>query len=286
MRGISLLDDILFKMVFGTAPNQALLRALLNALLGLTGKEKIAELEILNPLLDRDHALQKGVILDVRARDARGWQFNVEVQVAGEPAFVERALYYLTRLFADQLERGDPYTRINRTIGIALVDFVLFKDLEALHSTYRMREMATGRPLTDVLELHFIELSKFKGDRPQELRTPFEKWLHVLKFGELYGDRLESIPEELKDEEGIVPALEQLRRASASEQVREILELRRKAEHDEATRLERAQNEGIELGVEKGRQESLRETALKMRDAGMDAETILKITGLRLEDLE
>jgi len=35
-------------------------------------------------------------------------------------------------------------------------------------------------------------------------------------------------------------ALDEMRRASASQDVREMIEFRRKAEHDEASRLERA----------------------------------------------
>ncbi len=58
--------------------------------------------------------------------------------------------------------------------------------MEDLHSTYRLHDRRHDRELTDLLELHFLELVKFRRDKPHELRTPFEKWLHVLKFGDLY----------------------------------------------------------------------------------------------------
>jgi flagellar biosynthesis/type III secretory pathway protein FliH len=135
------------------------------------------------------------------------------------------------------------------------------------------------------------------------MRTPFEKWLHALKFGEmLYGERGSSIPDELRQEEGIEMALDAMRRASASEEVREMIEFRRKAEHDEATRLEQARNEGVDQGVKKGveqgmkegmeqgtakgRREALIATARKMREAGMDEETIRTITGLAPGDID
>lgn len=135
-----------------------------------------------------------------------------------------------------------------------------------------------------------IELAKFCGDRPRELRTPFEKWLHVLKFGELYEDRGRSIPEVLREEEGIEMAVEKTRQPSASEQVREMIEFRRKAEHDEATRLESARLDGLEKGRQEGREEGERKAAKalarKMREAGMDTETTQRITGVRPEDLD
>ncbi|MBI4864444.1 MAG: Rpn family recombination-promoting nuclease/putative transposase, partial [Candidatus Riflebacteria bacterium] len=182
----SLLNDIVFKIVFGTEANRSLLRALLNALLGLTGPERITELHILNPQLDREHSTQKGAILDVKAHDSGGKLYNIEVQLADRPAYVERVLYYLARLFSSQLETGDAYGLIAKTIGISLVDFPLFADLADLHSTYRMYDEKHSMTLTDMLELHFIELSKFRRDKPRELRTPFERWLHILKFAELY----------------------------------------------------------------------------------------------------
>jgi len=72
MSGYSLLNDIIFKIVFGSASSVPVLRALLNALLGLQGSARIAELEILNPALDKEHLLDKGVVLDVKARDGQG----------------------------------------------------------------------------------------------------------------------------------------------------------------------------------------------------------------------
>ena len=73
------------------------------------------------------------------------------------------------------------------------------------------------------------------GDKPHELRTPFEKWLHVLKFGELYEGEPAMLPEVLRQEEGLAMALESMRKAQASDEVRELIELRLKARHDEAT---------------------------------------------------
>lgn len=296
MDDLYLLNDIIFKVVFGSSTSQPTLRALLNALLGLTGPERIVDLEILNPNLDKEYLLDKGVVLDVRARDGGRRLYNIEVQVAGHPAYAERAVYYLARLFSSQLERGEAYSRIARTIGISLCDFALFPELQDLHSTYRLYDRQHERELTDILEIHFIELAKFRRDKPHELRTPFEKWLHVLKFGGLYETGRGAVPEALKQEEGIEMALEGMRRARASEEVRELIEARRKAEHDYATRMEQAMEEGLarglargrelgleqgrELGLEQGREAALRETARRLLAAGVDRSTVAETTGL------
>lgn len=222
----------------------------------------------------------------MKARDGQGRLYNIEVQVAGHRAYKERALYYLARLFTGQLEPGEGYTRLKRTIGISLCDFHLFPELEDLHSTFRLYDPQHDRQLTDILELHFIELTKFQRDKPRDLRTPFEKWLHALKFGELYQEGMEPIPEVLAEEEGLEMALEAMRKACASDRVRELIEMRRKAAHDEATRLEDALEQGLERGREEGLERGRVETARRLRDAGVPLDTILAATGLRPEDLE
>lgn len=259
MERLSLLDDIIFRIVFGSKSSPPILRALLNALLGLMGPDRIASLEILSPSPDKEHILAKGVILDIRARDSRGRQYNIEVQLAAQAAYAERTVYYVTRMFTDQLKAGDPYTNLCKTIGISLCDFILFPEFEDLHSIYRLHDVEHDRLLTDILELHYIEVPKFRRDRPHELRTPFEKWLHVLKFGDVYEDRPDLLPEALKEEEGIEMALEAVRQAWATDETRELIESWRRAQHEIATRMEAARTEGREEAREEAR-EGLRAT--------------------------
>ena len=106
VRAPTLMNDVIFKIVFGTQPNEPILRALLNALLGLSGDQRLIELQILNPHADKEYFVERGVVLDVKARDGRGRLYNVEVEVAEEPDYIKRSLYYLARLFGEQLEKG------------------------------------------------------------------------------------------------------------------------------------------------------------------------------------
>jgi predicted transposase/invertase (TIGR01784 family) len=282
---LSLLNDVIFKIVFGSEPNAPVLRALLNALLELSGDGSIVELELLNPGLDRERLGQKGVILDLKARDGRGRLYNIEVQVTRERDYILRALYYLARLFGGQLEPGQPYSELAKTIGISVLDFTLFPALEDFHSCHRFHDAFHGFELSDAMELHFLELPKFRSAKPLGDQTRFEQWLHVLKFSELYIAPGEPVPPELAREEGIEMALNALKRACASDEVRELVEMREKASHDWASWLQDAELRGLEKGLEKGRQEGVRETARRMRLAGMSAETIAQVTGLSLEEL-
>ena len=234
----SLVNDVIFKIVFGSAENAPILRALLNAILGLSGPDRIQEVQISNPYGEKKRIDEKEIVLDIKARDGEDRRYNVEVQLNREPNYVERSLHYLARLFSEQVGKGEPYTTIRRTVGISILDFKLFDDRTDLHSTYRLYDTQHSHELTDVLEIHYLELSKFDQYKLHGDRTPLEKWLHILKFGEIYERGLEPLPQQLASEEGIVMALDAMKRAYADDEVREMIEARLKAQSIEATRRE------------------------------------------------
>ena len=295
------LNDIVFKLVFGSEDSAPLLRSLTNALLGLSGPDRITEIQILNPSIDKRYRDDKGSILDVKARDSTGRLLNIELQVCNHLAYVPRALYYLARLFGGQGAPGEGYEQLGKTIGISLLDFNLFPDRADLHSTYHFHDAVHGHRLTDLMEMHFIELVKFRDDKPRALMTPFEKWLHVLKFGELYERGDAPLPRELENEEGIVMAIDRLRRAWADDDLREYIESREKARMDEVSRLHHARNEGKAEGraegkaegkaegraegKAEGRAEGVRDAARRMLETGMDRETVCRVLDLAPEDL-
>ncbi len=88
-------------------------------------------------------------------------------------------------------------------------------------------------------------------------------------------------------------ALESMRRADASDPIRERIAAQEKAERDAASGLQAARQEGLAegeargeaRGEAKGRAEAQREFARRMLAAGMDAETILNLTGLSIEEV-
>lgn len=281
MAQTSLMNDILFKIVFGSTANEPILRAFLNAILGLTGQERIVELTILNPTLDKEYLKDKGVILDVKSRDGLGRQYNIEVQVQAQTYYVERSLYYAARLFSEQLERGEEYRLLAKTISISIMDFVLFEDQAELHSVYRLYDVRQKRELTDLIEMHYLEMPKFIKDKPRHLLSPFEKWLHVLRFSDLY-DSTASLPDELIHEEGINMAIEAMKTAMSDGEVREIIEMRKKAMRDLASSLSAAKHEGFNEGTSQAKLAM----ALKLKALGVEPATILEATGLHSDELE
>ena len=271
-----LLNDIMFKIVFGSTQSETVLRALLNALLDLRGPDKVVELAILSPNPEKFYFDDKGPILDLRARDEKGTHYHVEVQLKGTDLdYRKRSLYYTTRLYSEQLKSGHDYHLLERSVSISLLDFVLFPHSTELHSTFTLWDRAQDFQLTKDLELHYIELTKFAPDKARLVQTRFERWLYVLKFSDLYHNR--ELPENLKEEEGIQMAIDAMRKAYAQDEIRAVIEAQEKAKRDAVSRLSFAER--------KGREEGRKEVARRMLTLGLELDVITQATELSEQEL-
>ncbi|MBE7150501.1 hypothetical protein FUT12_23780 [Bacillus mycoides] len=48
---------------------------------------------------------------------------------------IKRSLYYWGRLYTSQLQKGMPYSSLHKTITINLLNFAMFPEYEAFHTT-------------------------------------------------------------------------------------------------------------------------------------------------------
>ena len=298
---ITLLNDILFKVVFGTQRHSEALRGLLNAILGLQGSDRIAEITLLNPLREKERLEDKGTALDVKARDGHGRVYNIEVQVQAQVAYRERSLYYAANMINAQIESGQDYRQLRKTIHISLTDFVLFPDYDDLHSIYRLHDLQHDRTLGDLLELHYVEIAKFHKTQLEELHEPLERWLYFLRQGTHY-QGVSDLPEPLQQEEGMITAMEATHNALCDDEVRYAIEARRKWELDRKTEMNaaleaaeargrsegeaRGRSEGEARGRSEGEAEAARRIARQLVDLGQSDEVIFKATGLRRSDFD
>jgi len=145
--------------------------------------------------------------------------------------------------------------------------------------------LGTNRVLTDLLEYHFVELSKFDGDKPTKLRSKFEKWLHILKFGNYYRS-IDELPEELRSEEGICEVISNMSNANTDEITRHELFARDLFLSDRATELDAAEKKGKAEGRAEGEIQRAKKVALKMLAKGMAYEIISEVTDLSVAIIE
>ena len=95
-------------------------------------------------------------------------QIDVEVQLIGLKIWAKRSLYYLAKMYTDQIHYGDSYNVLKKCVSISILDFVLLKESREYYSRFRLLEENRHTPYTDDAEFHLIELPKLPEEEPQE----------------------------------------------------------------------------------------------------------------------
>src|SRR5690606_14426427 len=119
--------DLVFKRLL--TQREELLQAMLEAVLD----ERISELVVLNPEIPGDITAAKTIVLDVRVRLGDGRRVDVEMQMRTRPGLASRVLYYASRDYGGQLERGQGYEWLTPTVIVLWLVEPLFPELQQLH---------------------------------------------------------------------------------------------------------------------------------------------------------
>jgi predicted transposase/invertase (TIGR01784 family) len=267
-------SDILFKILF--VRNKDLLRSLVASALGVR-KEDIRKLTIANEAVLPELVTDKFCRLDLNM-DVDGVKVDLEIQVADEGNFRERAAFYCAKLFASSLVAGSDYKNAPRAILISIVDFELF-DCAELRSEFALLEKTRLELLCDKMELHFFELRKLPEtiDKNDMLQV----WLKL--FDAETEEDLKALMEMEVNE--VERALEAYRNITGSAEYRELERIRERARHDEAQALLSSMEKGLEKGRKEGLEKGRLEIAIKLVKNGIDPDVIAQSTGLAFEDV-
>ncbi|MCC2706380.1 Rpn family recombination-promoting nuclease/putative transposase [Intestinibacter bartlettii] len=277
MRG--LLDpkmDFVFKNIFGSEKHPNILISFLNAT--LKPKDLITEVEIKNTDLNKGYIEDKFSRLDVKATTSNNEIINIEIQLKNEYNMIKRSLYYWSKLYSEQLNEGEDYSLLKRTICINILNFKYLKT-RMFHSVYRMKEIHTNEELSDIEEIHFIEIPKLEDGSDE--KDMLVAWIEFLKNPESEKVRsLEMSVDEIRE------AKDELIKMSNDDTQRELYEMRAKTLRDKISALNEAERKGIKKGREEGEKNKAIEIAKSLIDLGLDKESIAKSTGLDLCEVE
>ncbi|MEJ8553764.1 Rpn family recombination-promoting nuclease/putative transposase [Tepidibacter sp. Z1-5] len=263
--------DFVFKNIFGSNKHPKVLISFLNAT--LKQKDLITSVEIQNTDLEKHFLDDKFSRLDVKAKTSNNEIINIEIQLKNEYNMIKRSLYYWSKLYEEQLGEGDNYSSLKRTVCINILNFKYLKN-DRFHNGYRLKELETNEELSDVIEIHFIEIPKLKENSDE--KDMLVAWTEFLKNPESEKVRkLEMSIEEIKE------AKDELVRISNDDEQRMIYEMRSKVLRDKVSSLNKAKNEGRQEG------EKLKalEIAKSLLDI-LDIETIASKTGLSIDELK
>ena len=248
--GIDAKNDYAFKYVFGSEQRTGILIHMLNAVLKPPPGRRVESVVIRNPISEQVILDDKLSILDIKASDQSGRQFNVEMQMTIPPNLPGRLLYYWSKLYSGQLTTGEEYDLLQPVISICFLDGVLFRQVEGCHLHFQLCEVQRQILFTDQIEVHLFQLPLFTK-MAEELQDPLEKWLYFLNNAqELDPAHLPASLQEVPISEA-VRALDML---TQDEVERERYEAREKAKRDHLSwekALQRAQQETARLQQER-----------------------------------
>ncbi len=275
-------NDLAFHKIFGNTKKTAALISFINAILRLPKDKKITFLEILNPYQVPNVQDAKSIIVDIKAKDKKGKEYIIEMQVADITSFDKRVLYYTSKNFADQIKRGDSYQKLNPIIFIGILNFTYTSSTKYL-SKHQILDVETHESYLNAIEYYFVELPKFTKIK-NELSDLVDEWLYFIKNAESF----EKIPTDIKDE-GLKNAYEDAAFFSWTKEELAAYDYMYMIQQDirgrEELALKRAKEEGKAEGMEK-MAERTNEIIRNLIKAGLSNEIISKSTGLSIAEIE
>ena len=193
----------------------------------------------------------------------------------------ERTLFYWSRMYSSQIKPGETYESLKKCITINIVDFVC-TPLKKLHTCYLLKEAEDEHILTDMLEVHFMELPKLFDEGIARVQDdPVVQWMTFID-GKSKGV-MEVLAKKNKD---IKSAYDLLQIISQDEKARMVYEARQAEIHDQLTRLHSAHQKGKAEGRAEGLAEAKVNLAKLMLSEGEDIVNVAKYTGLSREEIE
>lgn len=264
----------------------------LSAVLNLQPSQ-ITKTEILNTNLRKQHEEEKQGILDIRIRLNDNTEIDIEIQLAALRVWADRALFYLAKMYVDQIKPGDNYTVFKKCVSISILDFKLFEeDMTNVGqedtSGVRQQEIKNVNR-EDIGDIHCEDTRKNKGN---DEKGHFYSCFHIREDTRnvLYTDKMEfhvmelpKLPRELKEDSSAIElwgkfisaerkedfemvvgkniyidnAYRHLQFISQDEEKRMEYEAREKAIRDYNQGMFEAEQRGVNKGLKQGRAEGL-----------------------------
>ena len=277
-----LLDDEVFKLVFGRESTKDVMIEFLNQVIT---DRKIVDLEFIDKEMHPIERDAKGTVYDMFCKTDDGSRIIVEVQRRKQPFYPERALYYSTFQIQRQVESGAEYDDFLPVYVVSILNFRMDNTSENTNvkSVYRIYEETTHRLLTNRITFIFLELEKFQktleeldGDILEGMYFCFKNMTNlderpdILKhsvFGKIF-----EVSELLN--------MDNVTRSKVLDKMTTERDLRNQMRYFKETTLA----EGMAQGMAQGKVEGRAETVKQMLAAGISAETIANALGISVEE--
>ena len=283
-----LLDDEVFKLVFGRESTKDVMIEFLNQVIL---DRRIVDLQFIDKEMHPIERDSKGSVYDMFCKTDDGSRIIVEVQRRKQPFYPERALYYSTFQIQRQVEAGAESYDFLPVYVISILDFKMDNNSEGKEvlTTYRLYEETSHKLLTDRVTFIFIELPKFQKVLDDLDGNILEGMYFCFKNIAVLEKRPEVLDHQIFTRIFAVAELYNMDKATRDKVLQKMTterDLRNQMAYarEEAIREGRAEGraEGHAEGMAQGKVETIR----KILAGGIPAEAIAVALGMTLEECE
>lgn len=269
--------DWAMKRLLRDKANFAVLEGLMTTLM----KEKITIKRLLESESNQESEYDKYNRVDLLAEDAKGELILFEIQNNNEYAYFQRMLFGTSKLVTEYINRGDGYEKIKKIYSINIVYFALGSGTDFV---YHGKTEFRGLHNNELLQLSPFQRQTFKVDEVSQLypeyyilkvndfnkwsKVPLEQWIYFLNTGEIPEDATApGLPE--ARERLLLDKLTKDERKAYYRHLDNVVILR----------------DNINTERAEGREQGIREMALKMKSEGIPVELIVRCSGLSMEEI-
>ena len=275
------LNDCFVRYFFTDKGGEKVLLDFINAVMISADMKTFKAVEILNPFNLKRHYKDKETIVDVKCITKNGTVVIIEVQLSGNSRFPERILYYWAANYSKLLKKGEEYEDLTPVISINLLNFNLNKNDKNVHSCYMIYDTKNKNLLTDHLQIHIIELKKFKF-KDNDLKKDLNYWLGFFTTK----DMEEYMSEIVKEKPIMEEAHKRYNNFIRSRLMMSEYEKKEIYQYDKQITLEEKRREGKAEGIKEGIEKRNYTIAKSMKKDGADINLISKYTGLTIKEIE
>lgn len=259
--------------------------------------EEVKIIEILESEGNQLTADDKFNRVDIKAKNDKGEIIIVEIQNTRELYYLERILYGVAKAITEHISLGERYHEVKKIYSISILYFDIGKGDDYLYhgqnhfigvhthdrlviNTKQQDALVPKLPAEIFPDYFLIRVNEFN----KVATTPLEEWIQYLKTGIIKPDAtapgLEEAREKLK-----YYNMDAAEKHAYDEHINAIM-----IQNDvlDSAKLEgrlEGKLEGREEGREEGERQKQLEIAQKMKMDGLPIDTIVKYTGLTLEDI-
>ena len=272
-------NDYAFKKLFGTDENKDIMIEFVSLVTNLR-KDDFDDVRIENTEQIPHFYKDKTGRLDIKIRLKDKRKIDVDMQNTYFDYYPKRSIFYCSKLIHEHCVSGVQYATLKKCIAINVLNSP-FKLSRKVHSIYQIREQEEQTLLDELLEIHFLDLTKLKKGN----LTSLEKWLMFIKT-----DSKEERQMLAQENPAMAKANQIMDIFYLDEQERRRYEAAWEYESDRLSMISESERKGLERGLAEGeirgsRQAKL-ETARLMKQASCETTFIEKMTGLSKEEVE